>query len=295
MPPAEPFLVYEDDSLIAMHKPCGLHTAPLPSGGGPSLCSWVFERWPGIAFDSSSMGHGGGRGSAEGGLFHRLDQETSGLVLFAKAPEVLRNLLEAQEAGLVEKHYRALASRSNAIQPGALPGLGAPVGLDRDRWEAFLDALVSTGSDWSSAQRPVAGPGICRIEIECRFRPFGPSGSRVACLAIDQVAARRRRGTPERSYGSEIVALRPRSGSSPPSGGPGCPPGILELFLLIRRGFRHQVRAQLAWLGLPLAGDGLYGGVPASRLHLHAESIRFPHPSNGALTGIEDIARLDFA
>ena len=35
-------------------------------------------------------------------------------------------------------------------------------------------------------------------------------------------------------------------------------------------GVRHQIRAQLAFLGFPIRGDSLYGGSPAQRLYLHA-------------------------
>jgi 23S rRNA pseudouridine1911/1915/1917 synthase len=45
---------------------------------------------------------------------------------------------------------------------------------------------------------------------------------------------------------------------------------------------RHQVRAQLAALGHPIAGDALYGGpeLPGLTRHfLHASAIDFPHPA----------------
>ena len=44
-------------------------------------------------------------------------------------------------------------------------------------------------------------------------------------------------------------------------------------------GRTHQIRAHLAEHGLPLVGDGLYGGPPAPRLALHAHHLRLLHPS----------------
>src|SRR5262249_33095511 len=46
-------------------------------------------------------------------------------------------------------------------------------------------------------------------------------------------------------------------------------------------GRTHQIRAQLAAAGAPIAGDPLYGGAPAPRLHLHASALALRHPSTG--------------
>lgn len=47
---------------------------------------------------------------------------------------------------------------------------------------------------------------------------------------------------------------------------------LLEIDL--QTGLRHQIRAQLAYLGYPLIGDEFYGGVKAQRLYLHAQSYQ---------------------
>jgi 23S rRNA-/tRNA-specific pseudouridylate synthase len=63
--------------------------------------------------------------------------------------------------------------------------------------------------------------------------------------------------------------------------------GCVEIVAAIRRGFRHQIRAQLAWLGLPLVGDALYGGLAFPRLCLHAEALTFPHPADGSVVHVD--------
>lgn len=57
------------------------------------------------------------------------------------------------------------------------------------------------------------------------------------------------------------------------------PRALLEL--TPETGRTHQLRVQLAAVGAPIAGDPMYGGAPATRLLLHATSLRITHPSAG--------------
>jgi 23S rRNA pseudouridine1911/1915/1917 synthase len=50
----------------------------------------------------------------------------------------------------------------------------------------------------------------------------------------------------------------------------------------LARGFRHQVRCHLAWIGLPLVGDELYGSGGDEPLALSAIALSFPDPAGGA-------------
>lgn len=282
----EPRIVCEGDGFLAVYKPPRLHTAPL-AGGGPSLADWVFSRRPDARFEGSTSrrpgpaaGPGQGR-AGEGGLFHRLDYETSGLVLFALDPASLAGLLASQEAGLVVKTYRARSSVSLSPQEGARPGRGHPGGLAQAEWDAALGGAALAGAAGEGGELGlVASLGQGR-SVECRFRPFGAGGARVACLdpGLDtpRRGGRRGHGSPEASYLTELIALCALPGSG----------GLVAIEARIRRGFRHQIRAQLAWIGLPLAGDALYGGAPAARLCLHAGSLSFPRPRGGGTVVVE--------
>jgi hypothetical protein len=251
--PMEPRVVYEDEWLVAVEKPARMHSAP---GLGPGdLCAWVFERYP-------DAREAGGRG--EGGLLHRLDFETSGLVLFARKAEAFASLLEQQEKGGFYKEYLALASPSRAAQPlGSVPATGIPLGVEAGDWAPAREAL--DGEALASLLGAAIEGGGCSVAVA--FRSFGPKGARVACL--DPVGA-------DKPYLSDIL------GCSPSNAGPGTDePASIELRVGIARGFRHQIRAQLAWIGLPIRGDPLYGGAADERLRLYAVRLSFAHPATG--------------
>ena len=99
--PIEPRVVYEDEWLVAVHKPARMHSAPGLGGAisapGPSSA---------IPSSESLRGRGRPRGApdgpqagGEGGLLHRLDYETSGLVLFARTAAAFASLLDQQARG----------------------------------------------------------------------------------------------------------------------------------------------------------------------------------------------------
>lgn len=71
--------------------------------------------------------------------------------------------------------------------------------------------------------------------------------------------------------GRERVVVRPDGQPAHTRVAPVSPPGARRLWSLeLYTGRRHQARVHLAWLGLPIVGDALYGGDPGPRLYLHA-------------------------
>ena len=60
-------------------------------------------------------------------------------------------------------------------------------------------------------------------------------------------------------------------------------PGDFYLFKIkITKGFRHQIRSHLAWIGMPIINDELYGGIHHGKgiLALRASSISFNDPAS---------------
>lgn len=279
----DPRVVRADPDFLAVSKPAGMHTAPATAGepdpSSPDLASWVFERHPEIRGIR-------GRDRGEGGLLHRLDRETSGLVLFARTEESFRALSAAAASGLFRKDYILRARPSRPGLPGSRPLRTAPGGVDPEAWDAFLDRGTPPGALGGTGCAPGAAEGLRGllagaldsgrpVFVESRFRPFGPGAARVACAAADADLGRSRGDWGLETYRTDILETG-RTGS------------VLEVRVSLTRGFRHQVRAHLAWIGLPLEGDGLYGGGEGERLALHAAALDFPRPGTGERIRVED-------
>jgi tRNA pseudouridine32 synthase/23S rRNA pseudouridine746 synthase len=98
-----PEIVYEDDYLLAVNKPAGLLSVP---GRGPGksdcLSARVQLNYP------------------EARIVHRLDMETSGLMLFARSPETQRQLGKLFEARKIRKTYIAVVHGKTRTKSGTI-------------------------------------------------------------------------------------------------------------------------------------------------------------------------------
>ena len=108
----EAHILYEDDALIAVDKPPGLATVPSADLRRPSLVGLV----EGLL---RSRARGGRSAPRSLGVHQRLDQDTSGVVLFVKDPAANAGLAAQFAAHTVEKTYLALTERPARLPPKA--------------------------------------------------------------------------------------------------------------------------------------------------------------------------------
>ena len=92
-------VIYEDSSLLVIDKPPGLVVHPGAGNRQGTLVNALLYH----CHDLSGIG-----GVLRPGIVHRLDKDTSGLMIVAKSDEIHRTLAEHFEAHQVEKHYLAL-------------------------------------------------------------------------------------------------------------------------------------------------------------------------------------------
>ena len=105
--------------------------------------------------------------------------------------------------------------------------------------------------------------------IESGFRPYGPGRKEVRPIPAATGAL----------YRTTVLSVEEASEPAPKHGA-----GSLHWTISLTRGFRHQIRCHLAWLGYPVLGDPLYGPhseAAAPHLCLTAAELRFTHPATG--------------
>jgi 23S rRNA pseudouridine1911/1915/1917 synthase len=92
-------VVYEDDELLVIDKPAGMTVHPAPGHPNDTLANAVIARWP----DVTGVGE-----STRPGIVHRLDADTSGLIVVAKTPRAHAGVAAQFADRSVDKHYTAL-------------------------------------------------------------------------------------------------------------------------------------------------------------------------------------------
>ena len=104
-------ILFEDDHVLALDKPAGQPTHPLRFTETGTLANALIARFPGLADIGDDR--------LFPALLHRLDTQTSGLVLAAKTAAVHANLREQFRRFTVQKHYNALV-HGRVEKPGVL-------------------------------------------------------------------------------------------------------------------------------------------------------------------------------
>jgi 23S rRNA pseudouridine1911/1915/1917 synthase len=207
-------VIYEDADILVVHKPADLVCHPTKGDEYSSLISRAR-----IYLHAES----------EPRLVHRLDRETSGLVVIAKNAAAARELGKIWETRAVRKEYLAIVHGQVAAEQGIID---APLGKDKASIVAIKDCV-----------RPDGGPAQTEFFVEKRFVRDGREGSPLpAVMALENGA-----------HGVTRPAATPSSIHHLP---------FSLLRLIPRTGRKHQIRIHLAHFGHPIVGDKLYGGDP---------------------------------
>jgi 23S rRNA pseudouridine955/2504/2580 synthase len=220
-------VLYRDDHMLVLNKPAGLAVQ-----GGSGQRRHLGDLLAALRFGRDD----------DPRLVHRLDKDTSGLLVLARTGAAAVALAKLFRSRAVEKiYFAAVAGRPEpprgTIRYGLVKaGAGGGGGAEGEKMRLVLPDEVT------------ATPGAKHAVTE--YRVIEQAGNRAAW-----------------------VALKPVTGRT------------------------HQLRAHMAALGCPIAGDGKYGGrgqenlgagwgaglggALSRKLHLHAARLGFPHPADG--------------
>ena len=133
-------ILFEDDELLLVNKPPGIVVNKAESVKGQTVADWVWEK---RHLDSFLVRNEDDRLFADrAGIAHRIDKETSGILVIAKTPKALLALLDQFKERLVKKTYLALVHGALVPEFGEI---NAPVG--RLPWNRERFGVVPGGKE----------------------------------------------------------------------------------------------------------------------------------------------------
>ena len=138
-------VIHEDAHIIVLNKPPGLVVHPAPGAGSGTLVNRLVHHFPDLRH--------AGEDRSRPGIVHRLDKDTSGLLVVARTPKSLLFLQKEFRYHRVEKTYLALVSGSDLAESGDIL---LPIGRhpkDRKRMCVNHDTGKPARTAWQVLQR----------------------------------------------------------------------------------------------------------------------------------------------
>lgn len=261
----EPEILYQDDDVWVVHKPAGWVVNSAETTTSPTIQWWWQNQRPTLWVNDWSTqvpaDFDTGYGSPEAifadraGIVHRLDKETSGVLVLACHPGSLVNLLAQFKKRTTLKKYLALVHGKFQV-PEAV--IDAPVGrAHRDRKVFAVRVDGRTAQTKYSVLQTYQGVDAVRLFAEV---PEGERGSLTSFIKRFSIY-----------QGFSLVQCEPLTGRT------------------------HQIRVHMAHIHHPLVGDVTYLGRNRAKLDpiwcprhfLHAAEIQVRHPRTGATLSVK--------
>jgi len=107
-PQMQPKILYEDEYILALDKPSGLLTHADGRTKEKTLADWINDSYPDLKEVGEPQAMQNGAMIKRPGIVHRLDKDTSGVIMIAKTKEAHQFLKEQFQNKKVEKVYNAV-------------------------------------------------------------------------------------------------------------------------------------------------------------------------------------------
>lgn len=103
----EPRILFEDSNVLVIDKPSGMRAHPDMQGGGDTVSEWFQQRYPELKEVGEPQTLPDGTTLLRPGIVHRLDRETSGVMVLAKTQESYEHLKSCFKEKTTKKTYAA--------------------------------------------------------------------------------------------------------------------------------------------------------------------------------------------
>ncbi len=139
----QPDIIFENDSVVVVNKPAGMlvHFDGIPKNADvPTVTAWLQKKYPGIEKIGGVVDLASGGTLPRSGTVHRIDRETSGVLIVAKTEEAFTFLQKQFIERTTEKTYRAFLYGALAEKSGTI---ALPIGRSRAdfrRYTALSDS-----------------------------------------------------------------------------------------------------------------------------------------------------------
>jgi len=157
LPEAIPLqILYEDAELLVVDKAPGMVVHPAPGHSGGTLANALMHHCPDLA---------GISGSLRPGIVHRLDKDTSGVLVVAKNSRSMHHLATQFKSRKVRKHYLAVVYGIPETDAGTVD---LPIGrhpVDRKRMSVISGKSRSALTHWRVLEQFT---GACLLELDIR-------------------------------------------------------------------------------------------------------------------------------
>lgn len=181
-----------------------------------------------------------GKKECEHGLLHRIDTDTEGLLLIASSQDFYDYMQGVQEEGNFIKSYKAICN----------PRTNLAEGYPEKPYDA----------------KSIIAKGYANVQVKSMFRPYGIKNREVRPVTIASGKAALKKASP--AWYTTDITLKQKENNT------------FTADCILSKGYRHQVRCHLSWLGFPIEGDPLYSAqeneLPAQDFKFWASKIQFP-------------------
>ena len=256
-------VLYEDDAIIVVNKPPRF----------PSEATFVHDRdnlqAAVVRYLHKKIGLD--KNPPYCGMVHRLDRDTSGVILFSKqraANAALFAAFDSNDAESVGKTGKAAAPLGRASNSAG--GETA----ERAAQKIYVAICAPAGSyglskdsETASARKPkkaAANPRLAKdsFSVQNYLGRVSPKSQAAKWGFVPKEKGGK--------FARTDFKILEKKG------------GLAFVQVKLWTGRTHQIRVHLAQSGLAILGDELYGGRPAERIFLHALTLDLPHPISGA-------------